>query len=132
MTLPDLTTTTAAVNETFLTTARPIILAMFAVEDAISPVTTARLADPLGYVAYSKRSPQSHAWEEAQNATSKAYDALRDIVEGIRENALCDAYAATPDDATDDEADAIDEFNDDLRRSVMTVEAAIRMVGDEA
>jgi voltage-gated potassium channel Kch len=127
----DLTTTTETVNTEWLRIARPIILAMFAVEDAIHPVGTARLADPLGYVSYGRMSPASHAWEEAQIVTSKAFLALKDILEGVRENALCDAFVSTPDDATDTEADAIDDFNDDLRKSVVSVDGAVKMLGDE-
>lgn len=131
MTLPNLTTTTETVNTEWLRIARPIIKAMFAVEDAISDVTKERLADPLGYVSYSKMSPQSLAWKEAQGIVDKAGNELHDLLEGIRDNALCDAYADCPNEATDDESDAIDEFNDDLCKSVMTVEAAVRMVGGD-
>lgn len=132
MTLPNLPTTITTTNTEWLRIARPIIKALLAVDDAIYPVTTARLADPKGYTSYSGMSPAAHAWQEAQSVTSKAVDALNDILKGIRDNALCDAYADCPNDATDDEADAVDEFNDDLRKSVITVEAAVRMVGDEA
>lgn len=131
MTLPNLTTTTETVNTEWLRIARPIIKAMFAVEDAIAPVTTARLADPKGYAPYSQRSAAGHAWMDAQGIAGKACEEMRELIEGIRDNALCDAYADCPNDATDDEADAIDEFNDDLRKSVLTVGAAVRMVSDE-
>lgn len=119
------------VNTEWLRIARPIILAMFAVDDAIYPVTTARLADPLGYVSYGSMSPAAHAWQEAQSVTSKAVDGLRDILEGVRENALCDALIAVDYDAADDVVDAQEAFNDDLRASVMSVEAAVKMIGDE-
>lgn len=131
MTLPNLLTTTETVNTEWLRIARPIIKALLAVDDAIYPVTTARLGDPKGYTSYSGMSPAAHAWQEAQSVVTKAVAELEGILEGIRDNALCDAYADCPNDATDDEADAIEEFNEDLRKSVVTVEAAVRMVGDE-
>jgi hypothetical protein len=119
------------VNTEWLHIARPIILAMFAVEDAIHPVGTARLADPLGYVSYARMSPAAHAWQEAQSVTGKAVDGLRDILEGIRENALCDALMHVDYGGADDAITEAEAFNDDLRASVMSVDAAVKMIGDE-
>lgn len=129
---PNLQTTIQATNTAWLTTARPIIKAMHAVEDAIHPVTTARLADPLGYVAYTKRSAQSHAWEEAQGIVEGAVAELYKMLDGIRDNALCDAYVTVDYDGAEDAIADQEALNEDLARGVIGVDAAVKMIGDEA
>lgn len=131
MTLPNLPTTITATNTAWLTIATPIIKAMFAVEDAIHPVTTARLADPKGYVAYAKRSPESHAWAEAQSIVERAVEELAKMLDGIRDNALCDAYVNVDYDAPEADIEAGEAFNEDLARGVISIDAAVKMIGDE-
>jgi len=124
---PNLQTTIEATNTAWLTTARPIIKAMHAVEDALEPVNRARGDDPLGYVAYAKRSPASHAWAEAQGIVEGAVAELYKMLDGIRDNALCDAYVTVDYDGAED---AIAE-QEDLARGVIGVDAAVKIVGGE-
>lgn len=128
---PNLQITIEATSTAWLTIARPIIKAMHAVEDALAPVNRARGDDPLGHVAYAKRSPASHAWSEAQTITSKAAGALYHMLDGIRDNALCDAYVMVDYDGTEDAIAEQEFFNEDLARGVIGVDAAVKMIGDE-
>lgn len=115
----------------FLTTARPIIKAMHGVEDALAPVNRARLDDPKGYASYGKRSPESDAWAEAQSIVGRAATDLFHMLDGIRDNALCDHYVNVDYDGTENAIAAGEQFNEDLARGVIGVEAAVRMIGDE-
>lgn len=128
----DLSGAIEATNMAWLAIARPIIKAMFGVEDALAPVNRARGDDPLGYVAYAKRSPASHDWGEAQRITERAVYHLRGLLDGIRDNALCDAYVTVDYDGAEDVIAEQEAFNDELARGVIGVDEAVKMIGDEA
>lgn len=112
-------------------TARPIVKAIFEIDDAAIGITKERLADPFGYVSYMKMSPAARDWQEAQNIISKAKLALEDMLPGIRDSFLCDERRSTPLDASDDECDAIEEFNDELELSVLSVDAFVKQMERE-
>ena len=113
-------------------TARPIVKAIFAVDDAAYPITHERLRDPHGYDSYTRMSPAARDWQAAQDIITKAKLALEDMLPGIRDNFMCDNYRSTPLDATDAECDVIGEFNDDLEREVQSVAAFIKQMEREA
>jgi hypothetical protein len=118
-------------NTEWLRIARPIIKAMFGVEDALYVVSKERLADPLGYVSYAKMSPASRAWKEAQDAVNGASNYLQGMLDGIRDNALCDHRRSCLDGMSEAEGDAVDEWNDRLDAGVVSVDAAVKMIGEE-
>lgn len=71
------------------------------------------------------------SYNEAMRYIASCQSSLYDMLEGIRDNYLADQCPPMPDD--DDEAawDARDAFNDELARSVISVDAAVRMVEGE-
>lgn len=72
-------------------------------------------------------------YREADGYRKEAQSKLYELIEGIRDNAIADHSAEVSYDEADDAViDAVEEFNTELSRGVMTVEAAINTIGDEA
>lgn len=122
----DIVEATTAANA-WLDHARPIIRAYLAMEDAC-------LAADICTVHYGKddaSKAKTRDYREADGYRKEAQRSLYDMMEGIRDNYLADQCPPMPDD--DDEAawDARDAFNDELARSVISVDAAVRMVEGE-
>jgi hypothetical protein len=115
----------------FLTTARPIIKAMHGVEDALAPVNRARLDDPKGYAPYGQRPAHIHDWDEVQRIVNDAVESLNKMLDGIRDNALCDHYVNVDYDGSEDDIAEQEAFNEDLARGVISVDAAVKMIGGE-
>jgi hypothetical protein len=121
--------------------ARPVIKAMFAVEDAQSPVRKARLADPKGYAFYAKMSPEARIWEEAESYLTKCREQLSEMLDGIRDNYLCDERMPGPQESEPDDPVArqaldnawsdADDFNDELERGCLSTDAAVKLVEAE-
>lgn len=103
--------------DTWAVTARPLIEAYLAVEDA---------KDPLYQLdSYLGRSIAIGALDDVLRE-------LRDYIEAIRDDALADMCPPQPaDDAPEAEWDDRDEFNDELARNTVSVETAILNVERE-
>lgn len=67
-------------------------------------------------------------FDEAWAVIEKASANLYAIIEGVREEALCDHSVSGLSEMTDAEWDAVEEFNDTLRHDVISVAAAIKKV----
>jgi len=106
--------------------ALPIIKAYFALEDV--DMTTAICANHYGKDTMSKQ--RTSDYREARDHIVKAQDALYDMLEGIRDNFICDYSAPYPIDMSEEELDAADEFNEALGRAVVSVEGAVKSIGD--
>lgn len=109
--------------------ARPIIKAMFAVDDAARPVTVAWLDADRGRKFRDPLSWQQRDYDEAKGYIETARKALFDMLDGIRDNFICDECCGVGD--TDDETEAADAYNDWLRAETIAVDQAIRIVTDE-
>ncbi|GHH09230.1 hypothetical protein GCM10008023_05620 [Sphingomonas glacialis] len=113
-------------------TARPIAKAMFALQDAQSDLVTARFT-----ARGEKRWNEPQAWDEyalksASDEIDKPINELFGHIEGIRDSVMCDNYRSLSFDASDEECDVVGVFNDDLDRSVLSVDAFVKQMGDEA
>lgn len=60
----------------------------------------------------------------------KAGRALFEVIEGVREEFVCDHSRSGLTEMTDAEWEEVEEFNDELCRSVVSVQHAIKIVGD--
>lgn len=99
-------------------TAAPIVKAIFAIEDARHECL---------------QGLDTRTWEEARPIIGRADRELREMLDGIRENFICDHLPPHPSRDDDDEAwDAHEAFTDELRRDVTTVDALIRKMEREA
>jgi len=106
--------------------ALPIIRAYYALEEV-------SLLNDICANHYSKDTmskARTSDYREAQGYVIKAQDALYDMLDGIRDNFICDHSAGYARDASEADVDAADEFNEELGRSVVSVEAAVREVGE--
>jgi len=106
--------------------ATPIIRAYLALDD-VSLINDI-CANHYGRTLEEKQ--RTSAYREAQGYVTKAQDALYDMLDGIRDNFICDHNAPYPRDMSEDDIIAADEFNEELGRSVVSVEAAVKAVGD--
>jgi len=106
--------------------ATPIIRAYLAL-DEVSLINDI-CANHYGKDSASKQ--RTSDYREAQGYVTKAQDALYDMLDGIRDNFICDNSAGYAYNAPEADVDAADEFNEELGRSVVSVEAAVKMVGD--
>ncbi|WP_293921086.1 hypothetical protein [Sphingobium sp. UBA5915] len=68
-------------------------------------------------------------FEKAWPIIEKASASLYAIIEGVREEAICDHSMIGLSEMTDAQWDAVEEFNDALRHDVISVAAAIKKVG---
>jgi hypothetical protein len=98
--------------------AAPIVKAIFALEDAEYEV---------------RAGCDARTWDEVRPILGKPQRELREMLDGIRDNFLSDQMLPQPSrDASDDAWDARDAFQDELERSVTTVDALIRKMEREA
>jgi len=82
--------------------------------------------------AYSKAMVRDY--REAETAVKEAQSYLHEMLDGIRDNYRCDYSESFPlnaGDISDSQWDQIEEFNEELDRSMTTVEQLIKMVEDE-
>ena len=106
--------------------ARPIIVAMFALEDANGDLFTAQMT-ARGHRRYDEPTePGERSCMEARDYIEKARACLFDMLDGIRDNYLCDERAGAQDDDT--AQDAADDFNDWLDDETLSVKAAVDLV----
>lgn len=122
-------------------TARPIIKAWFQLDEAHLHVSRARLSDPKGFAAYHKMSPNARTWQEAERHISACRDELFEMLGGIRDSFICDERMEGPSidepkhpverQAWDNAWSDSEEFNDELERGCIGVDAAIRLVEGE-
>lgn len=111
---------------------RPIIKAMYAMEDAQRELMSASLA---------VTKPDRRTFDEAHGYVNKAREELYEMLDGIRDNALCDERrdapaGNAPTDAAelmawDSAWDDAEAFNDQLERETMTVVQAEKIVEAE-
>lgn len=116
-------------NAEWLAHARPIIRAYLAMEEAC-------MASAICEVHYGRTDSEKQRtrdYREADGYRKEAQRQLYELIEGIRDNAIADHSAEVSYDEADDAViDAVEEFNTELSRAVITVEAAINAIGDEA
>lgn len=100
-------------------TARPIVKALFLLEDAEAEV---------------RHGCDSRTWDEARPILSAPQRELREMLEGLRENAICDVLPRHPDAETGTDAkwDAMEAFDEQVRREVTSVDALIKRMVAEA
>lgn len=109
--------------------ARPIIKAMFVLEDAAdAPLLTALVAAGRGLTSH-PATWQERDYREARVQVAKARNALFDMLDGIRDNFIADERAGIGNN--DDETAEADDFNDWLGESTISVDAAVQIVTDE-
>ena len=97
---------------------RPIILASLAVlraSDEIAPLFEHRRRD----------------YREANDAIEAAQTTLLEMLEGIRDDFLCDQRKSWSRDLNDDEAEMVDAFNDQLDDGVVSVRDLEKIVERE-
>lgn len=119
---------TVAANEGWIDHARPIIRAYLAMEEAC-------MASAICSVHYGKddiSKAKTRDYREADGYRKEAQQWMLDMLDGIRDNYLCDNYLPYPMTGTDEEAETADEFNDALAKAVISVDAAVWLVEGEA
>jgi uncharacterized protein YfaT (DUF1175 family) len=121
--LPDLTEAAERASK-WVDLARPIIKAMFALEEVENDLRQQ------AYRSDSKRDQQTYRW--VAEDVAKPQRALFSMLDGIRDDYLCDECPQQPSQFADEQAWADrDEWNDALAESVTTVEQAINIVTAE-
>lgn len=141
--MTDLETAIAEANQ-WLPHARPIIKVYLDMEEACFLSGAWVEADKTLRSAVSKEQRTQARrmrddYDEANSHCEKARTALYAMLEGIRDNYRCDHLLPYPypndgfdsEDAHDEAYDRAENFNNELDRNLITVEAAVRMVGDE-
>lgn len=118
--------TAIAAADAWVQHATPIIRTYLALEDL--DMGKDICANHYGRDAISKQ--KTLDYREARGYVQTAQASLYDMLDGIRDNYICDHSAPYPLDMSQDELDAADEFNEELGRCVVSVEAAVRVVGD--
>lgn len=100
-------------------TARPIVKAIWHIEDAECEV---------------RHGCDDRTWSEARPILSTPRRELREMLDGLRENAICDVLPRHPCTltGTDAEWDAQEAFDEQVRREVTTVDALIKRMEAEA
>lgn len=121
--LPDLSEATERASK-WIDVARPIIKAMFAVDDVESE---------LRQQAYrSDREHDQRTYRWAAEDVAKSQRALHGMLDGIRDDFLCDECPTQPSQDADEQTWADrDEWNDALGEAVTSVEQAVKIVTDE-
>lgn len=92
------------------TVAKPIIAAMFALDDAACDV---------------RQSTDRRTGEEARGYIMAAYERMKGMLDGIREEHRCDHCMELRSEMTEPEGDAVEAFNDTLDAGMMTVAALV-------
>lgn len=109
--------------------ARPIIKCWLAMHD-VGFFSDVICENHYGKDAISKM--KTSDYREAADICYKASNELFAMIEAIRDNYRCDYSQSYTSDLTDAEGDAVEEFNDELERRMISVEAAVRIVEGEA
>lgn len=116
-------------------TARPVIKAMLLIEDAPDYAVLKALVDPaipsLRDAMSARQRVATDTWREARGIIRNARGELFEMLDGIRDSFLCDDRQGWVSGMSDEQAEAVDAFNDELDRLVVSVDAAVKMVGDE-
>lgn len=121
--LPDLAQATERANK-WVDVARPIIKAMFALDEA------EHLLRREGHSA--ERQSDARTFKEAAGEVSRSQRDLNDMLDGIRDDFLCDEMPPAPSSEADEQAWADrDEWHDALGEAVTSVDQAIKIVTDE-
>lgn len=108
--------------------ARPIIVAMFALEDAQGDLFTAQM-NARGNRRYNEPTqPGERTFMEARDYVETARTNLFEMLDGIRDNYLCDERQSCLVEMMPQQAEAVDEFNDWLDDEVISVKAAVDLV----
>ena len=108
--------------------AEPIIREYSNLDEAVSALKQqAHKARTPGY----RDTPLSRIFDEAARPIEKAHTELGRIIEGIRDDAICDVNFYTDRDATADDEDRDIADNDAVRSRVISVDAAIATVIDK-
>jgi len=106
--------------------ALPIIRAYYVLEEV--SLLNDICANHYGKDTMSKQ--RTSDYREAQGYVIKAQDALYGMLDGIRDNYLCDQRRSCLVEMTEDQIDEVDRWNDEIDAAVIGVEAAVRAVGD--
>lgn len=110
--------------------ARPIIKAWLVLDDAAdAPLFNAVVDLNKAHKFGDPRSWQERDYEEARGHIRKAGKELYAMLEGIRDNFICDELAGQSDDP--DAQEEADAFNDWLHGETASVDAAVNLVADE-
>lgn len=118
----------AACNTAWTNHARPIVEAYVLMDQAFTPLFKATSADPTHRKRYGEQSLAVRDWDDATKIVDKARNALYDMLDGIRDNHRCDYSRSAGKDASDDEWESVEKWNDELEASLITVEAFVREV----
>jgi hypothetical protein len=113
----DLAQAVKAANE-WQSVGRPIILASLAIlraDDELTPLFEHRRRD----------------YREAHDAIEAAQTTLLEMLEGIRDDFLCDQRKSWNKSLSDEEAEAADAFNDELNDAVVSVRDLEKIVERE-
>jgi len=119
------TEATAAANK-WVSHAAPIIRAYLAMQNV--DMVSAICENHYGKDSDSKA--RTRDYREANGYIENASAELYYMLDGIRDNYRCDYVRSASMDADDAEWDAVEAFNDELDRGLITVEAAIKAVED--
>ena len=96
---------------------RPLVRALFALEDV-----QCELSQEL----------DKRTWDEARPIITRPQRELREMLEGLRENFICDCLPPHPSsDTSQAEWDAYDEASDAIRNGVLSVDALIKQMAAE-
>lgn len=121
--LPDLSEAAERANK-WIDVARPIIKAIFALEEVEHLLTRERLTV--------EKDSDSRTFKEAAGYIAKPQRELHEMLDGIRDDFLCDEMPPQPPSDADDQAwQDRDEWHDALGESVTSVGQAIKIVTDE-
>lgn len=96
--------------------ARPIIKAMFALEDLEWDI---------------RQGCDDRTGREGLSILAEPQREFRKLIDGIRDDFLADNSRSWSSDISEDRADEIDAFNDELSSRVLSSDGAIKLVGDE-
>lgn len=111
---PNIADAIAKANQ-WVAQAKPVIRAYFAMDDIASDLFSA----------------DDRIREEARGILRKPIREMYDMIDGIRENHRCDHVMSGDTGMTDAEWDAVEEFNDELERGMVSVATAIKQVEAE-
>lgn len=125
----DLSAATERANR-WLDTARPIIKAMCALEDAIDEHLLPAIAEARGNRRWdAPRTPGERTYDEAEGYINKGRDQLFEMLDGIRDSFLADELPPAPFGDDEQAWTDRDEFSDALGGVVTSVDAAINQIG---
>jgi len=116
---------TTAANAAWITHARPIALAMLAMEAPLE-LHSALCNNHYGKDDISKA--KTRDYREAKGYIESARFSLHQMLDGIRDNYRCDYVRDYPAECSEAEWDEIEAFNEELDRGMISVDDFVRMV----